>query len=118
MSVDGHAHNLLCLSRRGRSPRLLEIRDEICVLQGCGIDLLPLHSLDQNGRDLDCALEVLDDGVGVGPGGGFPGGGHGLAGLAERVSALQGRVLAGPAPNGGYRLAVEVPVAALGGSES
>lgn len=63
------------------------------------------------------ALEVLDDGVGVGPNAALPGGGHGLAGLAERVSALQGRVRAGPAPTGGYRLAVEVPVAALNGAE-
>jgi two-component system sensor histidine kinase DesK len=62
------------------------------------------------------SLEVLDDGVGAVNGG--HGAGHGLTGLAERVSALQGRVLAGPAPSGGYRLAVEVPVASLGGRRS
>ncbi len=61
-------------------------------------------------------LEVLDDGVGAGSG--VDGGGHGLAGLAERVAVLHGRVAAGPAPSGGYRLAVEVPVAALGGALS
>ncbi len=53
-------------------------------------------------------LEVLDDGVGATSG--SANGGHGLAGLAERAQALHGHVLAGPAPSGGYRLAVEVPV--------
>ena len=57
-------------------------------------------------------LEVLDDGIGVASV--SDGAGHGLTGLAERVAALQGRVLAGPAPAGGYRLAVELPMPAAG----
>ena len=37
-------------------------------------------------------------------------GGHGLAGLAERAELLNGRIEAGPLADGGYRLAVIVPV--------
>jgi two-component system, NarL family, sensor histidine kinase DesK len=37
-------------------------------------------------------------------------GGHGLAGLAERAELLNGRIEAGPLADGGYRLAVTVPV--------
>jgi two-component system sensor histidine kinase DesK len=50
-------------------------------------------------------LTVVDDGVG---GAGAPG--TGLAGLAERVEALGGRLTAGPADGGGYRLAAAVPL--------
>jgi two-component system, NarL family, sensor histidine kinase DesK len=59
-------------------------------------------------------LEVLDDGIGAA--GAAAVAGNGLAGLAERAHALNGRVLAGPQPSGGYRLAVEVPMAGLNGS--
>ncbi len=38
--------------------------------------------------------------------------GNGLRGLAERASALGGTFAAGPRPEGGFRLAVSVPVAA------
>jgi two-component system, NarL family, sensor histidine kinase DesK len=37
-------------------------------------------------------------------------GGHGLAGLAERAELLNGRIEAGSLADGGYRLAVTVPV--------
>lgn len=37
--------------------------------------------------------------------------GHGLAGLAERACRLDGRVEAGPRADGGFRLAVTIPVA-------
>ena len=50
-------------------------------------------------------LTVVDDGVG---GAGAPG--TGLAGLAERVEALGGRLTAGPAEDGGYRLTAAVPL--------
>ncbi len=57
------------------------------------------------------AVEVVDDG----PGGlACHGGGHGLAGLAERARALRGDIEAGPAAAGGFRLAVSVPVTAGG----
>ncbi len=52
-------------------------------------------------------LEVVDDGRG--PNGAGPG--NGLAGLRDRVTAVQGTVLAGPGQAGGYRLFVEIPLA-------
>ncbi|MEU5990251.1 histidine kinase [Spirillospora sp. NPDC047418] len=58
------------------------------------------------------ALTVLDDGAGKGAtsGGSGGGGGLGLRGLAERLAAAEGTVEAGPAPGGGFRLVVEVPL--------
>lgn len=52
------------------------------------------------------SVEVLDDGHAVEPNGT----GSGLAGLRERVERLAGRVEAGPAPDGGFRLWVSVPM--------
>ena len=50
-------------------------------------------------------------GNGAGAGGSFRSvGGHGLEGLAERAGLLNGRIEAGPLREGGYRLAVTVPV--------
>jgi len=68
-------------------------------------------------------IEVRDDGPGAGATGvrgvrgaasltSTPGqGGNGLLGLAERAVALGGRCDAGPCPDGGFRLAVTLPVA-------
>jgi two-component system sensor histidine kinase DesK len=61
----------------------------------------------------DAGVEVLDDGVGTGCSPGFVDtgvGGNGLTGLRERAASLRGRIEAGTAPGGGYRLAVSVPV--------
>jgi two-component system sensor histidine kinase DesK len=61
----------------------------------------------------DARVEVLDDGNGLGraPGRADGGvGGNGLTGLRERAASLRGRIEAGTAPGGGYRLAVSVPV--------
>jgi signal transduction histidine kinase len=54
-------------------------------------------------------LEMLDDGVGC------EGceGGNGLRGLRERVAAHDGTVAFGPRPEGGFRLAVTLPVPAI-----
>ena len=51
-------------------------------------------------------LELLDDGVGC------EGcdQGNGLRGLRERVSARDGTLIAGPRPEGGFRLAVSLPL--------
>lgn len=72
----------------------------------------------------EAGVEVLDDGEGAPPGSasglginGQPGqvvngqAGHGIAGLAERVESLRGRVEAGPRAEGGFRLSVTVPLA-------
>jgi len=52
------------------------------------------------------SAEVVDDGQAVEPGGA----GSGLAGLRERAERLAGRIEAGPAPEGGFRLWVSVPL--------
>jgi two-component system, NarL family, sensor histidine kinase DesK len=51
-------------------------------------------------------LELLDDGAGCDG----SGDGNGLRGLRERVAARDGRVLAGPRAQGGFRLAVSLPL--------
>jgi two-component system sensor histidine kinase DesK len=51
-------------------------------------------------------LEVLDDGVGCQD----CGDGNGLRGLRERVAARGGTLAAGPRPDGGFRLAVSLPL--------
>jgi two-component system sensor histidine kinase DesK len=65
------------------------------------------------------SVEIVDDGRGPRAPGAPPpaaspgrtGLGSGLAGLAERAAALRGRLDAGPAPGGGFRLRVSVPAA-------
>jgi two-component system sensor histidine kinase DesK len=65
----------------------------------------------------DAGVELVDDGVGSdGRGAGVNGSGgssngHGLEGLAERAHGVRGRVEAGGQPGGGYRLAVNIPLA-------
>jgi signal transduction histidine kinase len=53
-------------------------------------------------------LEVVDDG----PGANGYGGGHGLAGMRERVSVFGGDVTAGPRPSGGFAVRVRLPIEA------
>jgi two-component system sensor histidine kinase DesK len=55
---------------------------------------------------LSASAEVVDDGDAVAPNGT----GSGLAGLRERAEHMAGCVEAGPAPGGGFRLFVTVPV--------
>lgn len=44
-----------------------------------------------------------------------PGAGHGITGMRERVAMLNGEMTAGPAPDGGYEVAVFLPVPSAGG---
>jgi two-component system, NarL family, sensor histidine kinase DesK len=54
---------------------------------------------------------ITDDGTGPLPGPAGSGlAGSGLAGLSERVRQLGGNLMAGPAPAGGFRLQVTIPV--------
>jgi two-component system, NarL family, sensor histidine kinase DesK len=62
------------------------------------------------GRGPAAAPDRGSDAGGVNGGGAGPGESHGIAGLAERVTPLRGHVEAGDLPEGGYRLAVTVPV--------
>jgi signal transduction histidine kinase len=52
-------------------------------------------------------VDVRDDGRG-GPS--TDSGGHGLAGMRERVAAYEGELEAGPCPDGGYRVRALLPV--------
>jgi signal transduction histidine kinase len=59
-------------------------------------------------REEELGVEVTDDGRGPGPGGN---GGHGLAGMRERVAAAGGRLATGPGPRGvGFRVAARLPL--------
>jgi two-component system, NarL family, sensor histidine kinase DesK len=58
-----------------------------------------------DGRDGAAVLSIRDDGEG-----GPAVKGNGLHGLTERVSGAGGRLLAGPAEHGGYRLTVTLPL--------
>jgi two-component system sensor histidine kinase UhpB len=62
------------------------------------------------------ALEVLDDGAGLAPGWTEGDGHYGLRWLAERVEAVGGRFEIGARPEGGVRLAVQVPIAEVAAS--
>ncbi|MFC8866994.1 sensor histidine kinase [Streptomyces sp. NPDC057148] len=60
--------------------------------------------------DEEVTLTVTDDGRGpsLAPGGG----GHGLIGIRERAAACGGDAVTGGGPDGGFRVAVRLPVAA------
>lgn len=47
-----------------------------------------------------------------------PGAGHGVTGMRERVTMLNGEMTAGPTDEGGYEVAVFLPVPALAGDEA
>ncbi|MEV8326863.1 histidine kinase [Kitasatospora sp. NPDC056731] len=59
-------------------------------------------------------LEVSD----TGRGGPVGVGGHGLAGMAERVGLYEGRLEAGPLPGGGFRVRAVLPLADAAGREA
>ncbi|HEV2371077.1 MAG TPA: histidine kinase [Streptosporangiaceae bacterium] len=64
------------------------------------------------GEDLE--ILVADDGRGAAAalgGTGLPGGGRGLAGMAERAAAAGGTLVAGPRPGGGFRVHATIPLA-------
>ncbi len=61
-----------------------------------------------HGGVAEVEVEILDDGRGAGE---TSAAGNGLEGLRERAAAVRGRLEAGAAATGGFRLAVAVPLA-------
>jgi signal transduction histidine kinase len=55
-------------------------------------------------------VEVDDDGGGAAANGASGGSGSGVPGMRERATALGGTLEAGPAAEGGWRVAAELPV--------
>jgi two-component system sensor histidine kinase DesK len=73
------------------------------VLRHSGAGLVTVDLVRGDG---DATLTVADDGRGT-----AGTAGAGLSGLAERVSALGGRLTAGPGPGHGFRLVASLPLA-------
>lgn len=60
--------------------------------------------------DDDLRILVNDDGLGAAGSFADDGQGHGLAGMRERVALLDGSLVAGPQPGGGYRVRATIPL--------
>lgn len=58
----------------------------------------------------ELTVEVTDQGAGATTGPTDDEGGHGLAGMRERVAALGGRLTTGPRAGGGFRVYAGLPV--------
>ncbi|WP_405981833.1 sensor histidine kinase [Streptomyces sp. NBC_00158] len=67
-------------------------------------------------RECELAVEVVDDGRGAAARPGRTG--FGITGMYERVALLGGRFSAGPRPEGGFRVAAELPLPVTAAAEA
>ena len=70
----------------------------------------PVAHLDIQRSPTQLRLEIRDDGRPRSSKPSTPGSGHGLTGIRERAALFDGTVQAEPAPGGGFRLTVELPI--------
>jgi two-component system sensor histidine kinase DesK len=99
-----------------------ELPDEADALLGWvvreGVTNVIKHSaghqceIDVHNTGGKAGVVIADDGEGGPSAAELPSGGHGLAGLNERIASAGGTVEAGPRRGGGFRLAAEIPVGA------
>ena len=70
----------------------------------------PVADLDVQRSPTQLRIEIRDDGRPRSSKPSTPGSGHGLTGIRERAALFDGTVQAEPAPGGGFRLTVELPI--------
>jgi signal transduction histidine kinase len=75
------------------------------VLKHAGASRVRLWVTRHNSR-----LEAIIEDDGRGGAQSFPGSGHGLVGMRERVAALGGSLVSGKRPEGGFRVKIELPL--------
>lgn len=70
----------------------------------------PVAHLRVSRSPTELSIEIRDEGHPQRSGPLTPGSGHGLTGIRERAALFGGAVQADPQPDGGFRLAVELPI--------
>lgn len=78
------------------------------VTKHCGTGAQVAVTVEWGAEKVTVAVE--DDGLGVRSAAPAGGGGHGLAGLRERIAIAAGEFSAGPTESGGFRVAARLPV--------
>jgi len=78
------------------------------VTKHCGAGAQVAVTVEWGAEKVTVAVE--DDGLGVRSAVPASGGGHGLAGLRERIAIAAGEFSAGPTESGGFRVAARLPV--------
>ena len=78
------------------------------VTKHCGTGAQVAVTVEWGAEKVTVAVE--DDGLGVRSAVPASGGGHGLAGLRERIAIAAGEFSAGPTESGGFRVAARLPV--------
>ncbi len=106
------------LDRVGELPPALDISAYRIIQEGLTNVLRhggPVARVSVRRLPTELCIEIRDEGRTADTGASLagptaPGSGHGLTGVRERAALFEGTVLAGPQPDGGFRLAVELPI--------